>query len=190
VHVGIVLPVFIATEGFPANRAARQSADPLDGLEPRSGRRCDLRRRSRGQGVSATCRASMAVPAVLRMVRAGARPAGSLRRRRGGVDDEHGRGTGGTPCGRSYLNCEAFRWPYVKPNGKLTLLAALLLRSARIFSWTALTLSPSLSALPICQVGLDDLQEAEPLFEARAVGNGTRHATISLIDFPNAAARG
>ena len=50
VHVGMVLPGFVATEGFPADRAAPESAHPLDRLQAREGRRGDLRGRPRRQG--------------------------------------------------------------------------------------------------------------------------------------------
>ncbi len=35
VHVGLVLPGFISTEGFPASRADRPAAHPLDRLDAR-----------------------------------------------------------------------------------------------------------------------------------------------------------
>ena len=50
VHVGLVLPGFVATEGFPQTRAARARPDPLDGLDAREGRRGDRRRGPGRQG--------------------------------------------------------------------------------------------------------------------------------------------
>ncbi len=50
VHVGLVLPGFIATEGFPQARAARALRHPLAGLDPRTGGAGDHRRRPGRQG--------------------------------------------------------------------------------------------------------------------------------------------
>ena len=91
VHVGLVLPGFIATEGFPAERAARQAADALARLDAREGRRGDRRGRPRRQG-----RALRAAP--LRPDRRPPRPRARprppdhrrRRRRRDGHGDEAG----------------------------------------------------------------------------------------------------
>ena len=70
VHVGMVLPGFVATEGFPAERAAPESADPLGRLQAREGRRGDLRGGPGRQG-----RALRAAPLRARRRRPHPRPA-------------------------------------------------------------------------------------------------------------------
>ena len=45
VHVGLVLPGFVATEGFPQQQLVGQLEDALDRLDPGEGRRRDPRRR-------------------------------------------------------------------------------------------------------------------------------------------------
>ena len=57
VHVGMVLPGFVATEGFPQARAARAPADALDGLDAREGGRRDRGRRPRRRGGALRARA-------------------------------------------------------------------------------------------------------------------------------------
>ena len=56
VHVGLVLPGFIATEGFPAAELRAKALDPLDRLDSREGGRGDLRRRPPAARPSATSR--------------------------------------------------------------------------------------------------------------------------------------
>ena len=88
VHVGLVLPGFIATEGFPADRAAREAADALDGLDARQGCRGDRRRRPRRPRRAlgaARLRSHRRPPR--RRARAG--PQGHLRRRRRRDDDRN-----------------------------------------------------------------------------------------------------
>ena len=70
VHVGLVLPGFITTEGFPQSRAHRQPGDAAAGLDARARRAGDRRRRPRRQG-----RALRAAPVRARRRRAGARAA-------------------------------------------------------------------------------------------------------------------
>ena len=90
VHVGMVLPGFVATEGFPADRAARESAHPLGRLQAGEGRRGDLRGRARRQG-----RALRAAPLRARRGRPHPRPAPGpprpQRRRRRRPDHQHRR---------------------------------------------------------------------------------------------------
>ena len=62
VHVGMVLPGFIATEGFPGHRAARESAHPLGRLQAREGRRGDASKPVPEASRSATCRARTRSP--------------------------------------------------------------------------------------------------------------------------------
>ena len=135
VHVGMVLPGFVATEGFPATELRAESADPLDRLQARDGRRGDLRGRPRRQGRALR-------PASLRAGGGGADPRpepgppSAQRRRRGEPDHQHrgrprpwfrprlihrgrgrgsgcGRSAGGTPrpgCSASWSPCSAGRW--------------------------------------------------------------------------------
>ena len=57
VHVGLVLPGFVETEGFPATELHGQGDHSLVRLTPRGRRRGDPRRRARAAGPSATSRA-------------------------------------------------------------------------------------------------------------------------------------
>ena len=145
VHVGLVLPGFIATEGFPATELREKALTRWMVSTPERVAEAIV---AAGPGG----RAERYVPRYYAVAggaahgRPRARPPRPLRRRGGVADDEHRRGRDRAP-GLLELR-SAFRWQYLKPKTKLTLLAALLLRSARIFSWTALTLLPSLSALP------------------------------------------
>ncbi len=58
VHVGLVLPGFVATEGFPQTRARLERADALGRVDARAGRRRDRRRRAGRQG-GALCAAAV-----------------------------------------------------------------------------------------------------------------------------------
>ena len=94
VHVGLVLPGFVATEGFPQTRAGRSAADPLDRLGARQGRRGDLGRRARRQGRALRAARSTASPARAHR-RAEPHPPGARRRRR--VADAVDRGGSQSP---------------------------------------------------------------------------------------------
>ena len=58
VHVGIVLPGFIATEGFPQAELRANTTDALGGLGCRACRRGDHRSRPRRHARASTCRAT------------------------------------------------------------------------------------------------------------------------------------
>ena len=95
VHVGVVLPGFISTEGFPQKELTGSGADEVARLDRRERRRGDLRRRAGRAG-----RALRPAPVLARRRRAdrlpGPRPARS-RRRGGEGDDDRDGGRRGRP---------------------------------------------------------------------------------------------
>ena len=88
VHVGLVLPGFIATEGFPQSELDGKAADALDRLDARSRRRGDL-----PDGRRPRARALRAAPLWHRggaaRARTRARAPRARRRRGAGHDDDH-----------------------------------------------------------------------------------------------------
>ena len=90
VHVGMVLPGFIAHRGLPGDRAARESADPLDRLQAGEGRRGDLRGGPGGKAERYVPR-PYALAAVARILVPAPGPPRPQRRRRLEPDDQHRR---------------------------------------------------------------------------------------------------
>ena len=170
----MVLPGFIATEGFPATELRERAltrwlvskpervAEAI--LEAGPGGKAE-RYVPRPYALAAVAR--VLAPRLVRRVLSGGAAAALTT----STAAEQAR-----PSGPLLELSAAISRQYLKPKTKLTLLAALLLRSARIFSWAALTLSSSFSALPtLREVLLHRLQEAEPLFEPGGVFGGARH---------------
>ena len=133
VHVGLVLPGFIATEGFPATELRERALTRWIVSKPEKVAEAIVETGLEGQGRALR-------PAALRAGggrphrRAEPDPAGPLRRRRRDPDDEHRGRIAGLTRIRSPLKRAGVSLQYVNGKIELTLLAALALRSARIAS--------------------------------------------------------